>query len=144
MPQSKVGVLWRWMLLSLRQAAWAPVAVLTIHVVASVGWNIYHWLPDFDIPMHFAGGLAIAYFFGGCYRVAMQFGLLGSPSQVVYPLTVFGLTCAAAVVWEFAEFLADHRFGIRSQTSLADTLLDLLMGMLGGIVLLMWQYKRWP
>ncbi len=134
----------RWMFTSLREVGWAPSAVFTFHIIAVVVWDIYSRIPDFDIPMHFAGGVAIAYFFGGCYRTARQFDLLGTPSKAVYPVTILGQTCVAAVLWEFAEFLMDRRFGTHSQPSLEDTLLDLFMGMLGGIVFLALQYKRWP
>ena len=137
-------MLTRWMIASLRSVGWAPLSVFTFHVIAVVGWDIYSRFPDFDIPMHFLGGVAITYFLGGCYRTARQFELLGNPEKVLYPVTVFGLTCVAAVVWEFAEFLMDRRFGTHSQPSLDDTLLDLLMGMSGGIVFLALQYKRWP
>ena len=144
MPDATVRTLTRWMIATLRSVGWAPLAVFTFHVVAVVAWNIYSRFPDFDIPMHFIGGVAITYFFGGSYRAARQFDLLGTPSKAMYPVTVLGLTCVAAVVWEFAEFLMDRRFGTHSQPSLEDTLLDLLMGLLGGIAFLTVQYKRWP
>ena len=144
MPNSTVNILIRWAIASLRSVGWAPSSVFAFHVFAVVVWNIYSQIPDFDIPMHFLGGVAITYFFGGCYRTARQFDLLGSPAQVLYPVTVLGLTCTAAVFWEFAEFLMDRRFGTHSQPSLDDTLLDLLMGMSGGIVFLACQRKRWP
>ncbi len=53
---------------------------------------------------------------------------------------ILGLTCLAAVVWEFTEFLVEQWFGIHTQPSLADTLLDLLMGLLGGAVWIVGDY----
>ena len=123
-----------WVITSLRRAAWAPVLVFSIHVVALVCFDIYRRFPEFDIPMHFAGGVAIAHFFGMSYHTAAQRKLLGEPSAVMFPPMILGLTSLAAVVWEFAEFIADRQFGTHSQPSLADTLLDLLMGLLGGAV----------
>lgn len=127
-------VVWlTWASNSLRQGGWAPIVVFSVHIAAILGWDIYNRIPDFDVPMHFAGGVAIAYFFSVCYRVAVKLGLLGQPSVVVYPPMILGLTSLAAVAWEFAEFVADHQFGLRTQPSLSDTLLDILMGLLGGV-----------
>ncbi|MFM9960414.1 MAG: hypothetical protein ACKV2Q_04230 [Planctomycetaceae bacterium] len=123
-----------WGIMSLRRGAWAPLLVFGIHVVGILCFDIYRAVPDFDIPMHFIGGVAIAHFFGMCYRTADRMRLLGEPSGVMFPPLILGLTSLAAVVWEFAEFLADRQFGLHTQPSLADTLLDLLMGLFGGAV----------
>lgn len=131
-----------WAITSLRRAAWAPLLVFAIHVVGLWGFDIYSRFPEFDIPMHFAGGFVIAYFFGVCYREASHRSLLGQPSAVVFPPMILGLTSLVAVVWEFAEFIADHQFGVHTQPSLADTLLDLLMGLLGGVVWIVWNRRR--
>ena len=134
---------WKWGIASLRATAWAPTAVFGFHVFAMLVLNAYSWWPDFDIPMHFAGGVAIAYFFGGCYRTASQFGLLGQPSAAVFPPMILGLTSLAAVVWEFAEFVADRQFGLHTQPGLEDTLFDLLMGLLGGSVWVVLNRNAW-
>ena len=144
MPQPTMIIVLSWSVASLRAAAWAPIAVFSFHLFAMLVLDAYAWWPDFDIPMHFAGGVAIAYFFAGCYRSALAFEFLGQPSKVVYAVAVFGMTAVAAVVWEFAEFIADHTLGSHTQPGLADTLLDLLMGLLGGIVFLGTYYRRWP
>lgn len=123
-----------WGITTLRRAAWAPVLVFSIHLVVLWGFDFYRHFPDFDIPMHFIGGAAIAHFFGISYRTAASLKLLGEPSAVVFPPMILGLTSLAAVVWEFAEFIADRQFGTMTQPGLADTLLDLLMGLLGGAV----------
>lgn len=137
-----MSVWFTWAITSLRRAAWAPVLVFTIHIAAILGLDIYSRYPEFDIPMHFVGGVAIAYFFGTCYRVATHLGLFGQPSSAVFPPMILGLTSLAAVVWEFAEFIADQKFGLHTQPSLADTLLDLLMGLSGGVVLIAWMRSR--
>ncbi|TXT37055.1 MAG: hypothetical protein FD138_788 [Planctomycetota bacterium] len=130
-----------WAIDSLRRAAWAPILVFTIQLVAILVFDIYARFPDFDIPMHVVGGVAIAYFFGACYRTAAQRELLGQPSAVVFPPMILGLTCLAAVVWEFAEFAVEQWFGIITQPSLADTLLDLLLGLLGGVIWIAWNRR---
>ena len=133
-----------WAITSLRRAAWAPIAVLMLHVAAVQCFDIYSRFPDFDMPMHFVGGVAIAHFFVACYRSASERELLGQPAAVVFPPMILGLTCLAAVVWEFAEFAGDQMLGTHSQPSLADTMLDLLLGLLGGTVLIVWNLLRKP
>jgi hypothetical protein len=137
-----MAVWFAWAIVSLRRAAWAPVLVFVIHLVAILGFDIYSRFPEFDIPMHFVGGVAIAYFFGRSYRTAAERDLLGQPATVVFAPMILGLTCLAAVIWEFAEFVVDQRFGIRSQPGLADTMLDLLMGLLGGAIWIAWNRER--
>jgi hypothetical protein len=137
-----MSVWWSWVIESLRRAAWAPVLVFGIHVVGIWSVDIYRRFPDFDIFMHFAGGVAIAHFFGTSVQTAIRSRLLGEPADVLVPPLILGLTSLAAVVWEFAEFLADHLFGTHSQPSLEDTLLDLLMGLLGGAAWIIGHFWR--
>ncbi len=138
-----MAVWWSCAIVALRRAAWAPVLVFVSHIAVILSLDIYNLFPDFDVFMHFVGGVVIAYFFGGCYRTASQFGLLGQPSVAVFPPMILGLTSLAAVVWEFAEFVADHQFGLHTQPGLADTLFDLLMGLLGGSVWVVLNRKAW-
>lgn len=132
-----------WLIRSLRRAGWAPLAVFVFHVVVMLCFDLYGRLPEFDIPMHFLGGLVIAYFFTGCYRSALELELLGQPSAVLFPVLILSLTSLAAVVWEFAEFVADQQLGLHTQPSLADTMLDLLLGLLGGAVWIISDRRRW-
>jgi hypothetical protein len=44
------------------------------------------------------------------------------------------LTCAAALFWEFGEFIGDQYRGTYVQRGLGNTMRDLLLGTLGGIV----------
>ena len=125
-------VLIRWAVTTLRRGAWAPVLVFSIHVIGAAVFHVYRRIPDFDVPMHFFGGVAIAYFFGAAYRAGLESKLLGEPSRVVFPLVVIGWTCLAAVIWEFSEFISDATWKTHTQPSLDDTMLDLLMGLLGG------------
>jgi len=46
------------------------------------------------------------------------------------------LTTTVAVLWEFGEFIPDRIFGTNIQISLANTMQDLAMGMLGASVIL--------
>ena len=125
-----------WLLQTLRRAAWAPILVFSLHVVAARVLGLYRLWPPTDIPMHFLGGIAIAFFFAHAYRAAEEFDLLGRPSAVLYVVMVFALTCSSTVFWEFAEFLSDRYLGSHMQNGLEDTLGDMLVGILGGLAFL--------
>jgi hypothetical protein len=48
---------------------WAPLLVFGIHVVLSRVLNAYVIFPPTDVPMHFCGGLAMAFFVSKCFQV---------------------------------------------------------------------------
>jgi hypothetical protein len=52
----------------LDRGGWAPLAVCTIHVVASRVLDLYSIWPQADIPMHFGGGRDMAYFLSRSFR----------------------------------------------------------------------------
>jgi acyl dehydratase len=114
-----------------REAVWAPVAVLLIHAVAG---KLFGHEPYVDPVMHFSGGLAMAFFFQRTCSIAS--GLFGKPSRLAIDLLAFGLTCAAALFWEFGEFFGDLYRGTHVQRGLGNTMRDLLLGTSGGILYL--------
>ena len=124
-----------WSFQAVRQGGAPAIAVFLIHVVATRGFDAYSHLPWLDIPMHFVGGMAIAYFFHRASISASECGLIGPFHPVTHAVLIVSLTCTAAVFWEFAEFIAD-RFGLHVQLGLEDTLGDMFLGICGGIVLL--------
>jgi len=126
----------RWAVVTAFEAAWAPLLVVAVHAVAIVGWNAYGRFPALDVPMHFAGGMAIAYFFHRAARNAARFGLIGPFGTAGHLLRVGAATLAAAVAWEVAEFALDRTFGTHTQPGPVDTLGDLLLGALGGVTCL--------
>lgn len=116
------------------KAGWLPALVLGIHGVALLFLDVYAVWPAFDIPMHFVGGLTIAFVALRCVDVFVERGLIQRLNRVVEWVLVFGLTAVAVVHWEFAEWLVDALFAVGSQRSLDDTILDMLLGLVGGIV----------
>jgi hypothetical protein len=57
---------------------------------------------------------------------------------LVLELILIGsLTASAALCWEFAEFAIDQLLGTNVQVSLENTMIDLAMGMLGGMLLIL-------
>ena len=125
-----------WLLSALYQAGWAPAALFLFHAYASRLLRLNESHPATDIAMHALGGLAIAFFFWRTASLAGAAGVIGAINRTGLSVMVFGLTCAAAVFWEFGEYLSDRYLGTRAQLGLDDTLGDMLVGIVGGVALL--------
>ena len=111
-----------------------PFAVLLAHVIASKVLNIYRIYPNMDIASHYLGGLSIAYSATKIIRYLEQQRVLVNPlNNVVFPVVLVSLTATAAVFWEFAEFSMDLLLSTNVQISLANTMQDQFMGILGGL-----------
>lgn len=120
-----------WLKKSFRQAAWAPLLVFCCVMVAEKGFKLLWLYPWLDEPVHFAGGLAIAYFFRVCVAHSeQQFGAIPAPIQRTLSI---GLTAIAAIVWEILEYLSDIDFGTSLNHGVSDTLSDLFFGISGAI-----------
>ena len=119
---------------SLKRAGWAPTLVFVAHVLFCRGLNAYQAFPKLDIPMHFLGGVAIAFFLWTAIRAGVSSGTLGQPNRLGIAALAFTSTVSCAVFWEFAEFLSDRHLGTNTQAGLQDTLLDMLIGVVGGAV----------
>jgi hypothetical protein len=89
---------------SLREAAWAPLLIFAIHLLAFRVFNAYKYFPDFDVPMHVLGGLVMAFFLDRAFISASQLSIIGRYHPITHRLLVFTSTCTVAVSWEFAEY----------------------------------------
>jgi len=119
--------------LLIARAGWAPIFVFLLHVFISRVLNGYILYPPLDIPMHFFGGVAMAYFLAKSFAAVPE----GAIAQPYRPFAEFvfvvSVTATASVVWEFAEFTSDLLFGTQAQVGLDDTLLDMALGIAGGL-----------
>ena len=120
---------------------WAPLLVFVLHVAASQAGAYDIWPPT-DIPMHVAGGFAIALFLSGLFRALPRDLVRKSRIVVLELVLVFALATTAAVIWEFAEFGVDQAFGTNVQVSLANTMKDLALGMAGAGVFLAFRARQ--
>lgn len=118
------------------RAFFPPIALFIFHVMAIYTFNIYERIPSFDIPMHFFGGGAIGLTTRSVYALLKKQGSIGSIPVWLYLFLGTAVVVFVAVGWEFAEFSADYMLGTVMQPGLADTMLDLFLGMSGGIVIL--------
>lgn len=111
----------------------APFAVLILHIVATIfGWyELIWWL---DKPLHLLGGVAIAastYYLIEYFSHIQKLQINWKPLNL---LAIFSVVALAAVSWEFMEFYFDRTINSDMQGGLYDTITDLIMGMLGGML----------
>jgi hypothetical protein len=109
-----------------------PTSVLCAHLFASQVLDLYKTFPNLDIPFHFAGGLSIAYTSTRILSYLEKEKITPALNQVVFLVLIFSLTATATVLWEFAEFIGDQLLNTNIQISLANTMQDQLIGILGG------------
>jgi hypothetical protein len=113
---------------------WAPVLVLAAHMFLSRVVHAYQAWPPLDVPVHFSGGVAIAYLVSRCFLALPRHSSQQGRLAILELLLIASITGTTAVFWEFAEFGSDQLFGTNVQVGLANTMKDLSMGMLGAVV----------
>jgi hypothetical protein len=109
-----------------------PLTVLFAHLFVWQVLDLYKTFPNLDIPFHFAGGLSIAYTSTRILSYLEKEKIIPALNQAVFLVLIFSLTATATIFWEFAEFIGDQLLNTNIQISLANTMQDQLMGILGG------------
>ena len=128
-----------WVLATLREAAWAPLSVVGFYSLG-LALHLFKMFPFIDMPTHFMGGVTITYFYRVAIRNSQKFlGDIPLPIQILLAFTCTGTT---TVLWEFYENLMDHFFGFQMVRGLEDTLMDLVMGLSGALVLSVFYRKK--
>jgi hypothetical protein len=129
----------QWMLATLKESAWAPLAVFGCYLIGLL-FHLYDLYPPLDIPTHFFGGVAITYFFRSAIRNSQAFlGEIPFPVQVMFAFTCTGTTI---IFWEFLENILDFLFQAHNVLGLADTIKDMFFGLLGALVLTIFYRRR--
>lgn len=123
-----------WRVLWFPLAVYLPNLFVLLYGRQIFGFEAYVQYPWIDIPMHFIGGLSIAYGLAIIIQFLENRGRIRIFSRwLLIALIVAGTVCAA-LAWEYEEFLSDRFFGTHQQLSTADTMKDFLNGLLGGAV----------
>jgi hypothetical protein len=117
---------------SLIRPTWAPLFVLMIHLIA-LSFQLYKAYPHVDIPMHFFGGVSMAYFLNKAFVAASLITAGAPPTRLLESVLIVTATCTVAVFWEFFEFVLSWALATDLQGSLANTTKDLFFGMAGGL-----------
>jgi hypothetical protein len=113
-----------------------PVAVLLLHALLSLGFDAYDRFPWLDTPMHVLGGAAVAAAIDRVLAALQRHGWIRTLEPVVAAALVLGASCMAAFTWECAEFFSDRYVGTHSQVGVADTLVDMMLGLAGAAAFL--------
>jgi len=121
----------------LAKASLGSLLVFAIHLLALHVFNTYDYLPNFDVAMHFFGGVAMASFFDRTLIAASADGLTEPYHIISHELLVFCATCTVAVSWEYSEILKYVSYWIQEPTGLEDSLDDLFFGAAGGTLFLL-------
>ncbi len=109
-----------------------PILVLLAHLVISGIFNLYLFFPNIDIPFHYIGGLSVAYTAAQILFYLEREKIIMALDKALFLILIFALTATATVFWEFAEFIGDQLLNTNVQVSLANTMQDQFMGILGG------------
>jgi hypothetical protein len=122
--------------MTMRESAWAPVSLYVVYRVAKA-FGAYLAYPALDIPTHFLGGAAIAYFYRSAIANSQKFvGRIPESIQIIFAITCTGTT---TILWEFLEYISDTFFHTNMILGLEDTLKDMFLGLLGGTILVLWR-----
>ncbi len=120
--------------------AWWPAVLLVVlgESMAVLGW--FDACPSLDIPMHFLGGLLVAFAIVRVFAHLPEGSLPRSRwSRIVY---IVALTAIVTILWETYEWAQDTFLGRRTQLGIPDTMLDLWLGLLGGFAYAWYKVKR--
>jgi|TARA_Y100000310_G_C20702899_1_gene831660 hypothetical protein len=110
-----------------------PIFVFVFDVVALIYLDIYDIIPWFDVPMHFLGGVAIGFMFFFILKYFENEKMI-KINPFFNALFIISLVSLIAILWEFAEFSLAFIFSVIHKGSIEDTLLDLTLGIMGGMV----------
>ncbi|MDP3725106.1 MAG: hypothetical protein Q8R20_01395 [Nanoarchaeota archaeon] len=109
----------------------AGILLLVAHAILSP-LLLYVQYPVLDIPMHFTGGFIAAWFFAAYFKNEQI-----KISKIAGIVIIIGGTAIVGVAWEWMEWIVDNVFlpNHPFMGGLDDTLLDLVMDLLGGAVI---------
>ncbi|HSO13910.1 MAG TPA: hypothetical protein VLT51_16150 [Anaerolineales bacterium] len=128
-----------WIILTLKESAWAPLSVFGFYLFG-LAIHLYDLFPSLDVPTHLMGGMTITYFYRSLIRNSQLIvGDIPLPIQIIFAFTCTGTT---TVFWEFYENIMDRFFGFHMVRGLEDTLVDLILGLSGALVLSLAYKKR--
>ena len=127
-----------WVTTTFKEAAWAPLCIVGFYAIG-LAIHLYKAYPWIDMPTHFLGGVTITYFYRAAIRNSQKsIGAIPLPVQILF---AFACTGTTTLLWELYENFMDRFFGFQMVRGLEDTIMDLLMGLSGALVLSLF-YKQ--
>ena len=119
-----------------------PTLVFLGHLIAGKVLHLYARFPNIDIPFHYIGGLSIAYASTKVLSYLASEKITSTLNKAISVVLILSLTATAAVLWEFMEFGVDQLLNTHLQRSLANTMQDQFLGILGGSTWTFIYFKR--
>ena len=120
-------------ILKLSLCFYFPLLIFLINFLIFQPFKLYHYYPWLDIPMHFFGGAAIAFSFILILDRCKDEIII--KDKFIKILFIVSLVALTAVLWEFWEHLVNYLFTLEWYFTLRDTLEDLFLGILGGLII---------
>lgn len=119
---------------------WMPVTLLIINFTP-FALDLYERTTWFDDIMHTLGGFAIALMLTTYMRIN---GITWWKTIPLHARILFTACFAVmfGVIWEWREFITDTYFGTHDQPSIADTMFDLFLAMIGSGIYSCFDYFR--
>lgn len=111
-----------------------PIFVYIFQYFAEVFFAMYQRYPNFDIPMHFLGGLSMAITGFYLIKIAENYQWIRITNKLLCIFIIVCFVAFVATLWEFHEFLMDFYLGTHMQVNEADTMLDMFLGVFGALV----------
>ena len=118
-----------------------PTVIFLVHTVAKL-LGLYKEFPAIDIPFHYLGGLSIAYTCAQVLSYLESQKITAALHRGIFLVLLLSLTATVAVFWEFAEFISDQLLATNLQPSIANTMQDQFLGILGGGTWALIYFKR--
>ena len=119
-----------------------PILVYLVHLIALRVLHLYTFFPNVDMPFHYIGGLSIAYAASQVLLHLESEEITAPLNRMIFLVLLLSLTATIAVFWEFAEFMSDQMLGTHLQPSIANTMQDQFLGILGGGTWAFISFKR--
>jgi len=112
-------------LIKLTTCFYLPLLIFLLDVCILLPFGIYTLFNWLDIPIHFLGGMSIAY---SCILVLRKVkDKVIINDRFFEILIIVALVGLSAILWELSEYLWGFNLKIE------DTLFDLFMGLVGGL-----------
>lgn len=109
-------------------------SALFLHIGGGV-LNAYHIIPGYDHITHFVSSILVSFLAFAVIYILDEYwdGLHMDVYAMAFVVVIF--TMAMGVVWEFLEWTVDLVFGTQEQWGLQDTMRDLLVDTIAGIIM---------
>jgi uncharacterized membrane protein YjdF len=109
-------------------------AALFVHIAGGI-LSLYYTIPHYDDIAHFVSSILVAFLAFVVIYILDEYWEGLHMDKYAMAFFVVMTTMAMGVVWEFNEWTTDLIFGSNEQWGLNDTMTDLLIDTIGGIIM---------